>query len=223
MLRTYTGSAGTQHSTAQHRAGRAAALPYVSMASGRKGRGRVRGAAVWRGQRCSPAATRLGDGLSKSRAEQSSAVQLDKRGGGRGRGRGSGRGSGSERQRSNSDSDSASGRGSRGRPGCEGQLSRWAVETNVAMDIRLGCGGSERSGKVQVSQIESMVVRRRELIQYGGVAGGKRSVAVAAVRRWSLHGTAASFWCAQPRRVSPVAAVCPALPCAGAGAAARYG
>lgn len=28
-----------------------------------------------------------------------------------------------------------------GRPG---QLSRWAVGTNVAMDIRLGCGGSER-------------------------------------------------------------------------------
>lgn len=99
-----------------------------------------------------------------------------------------------QRQREAATSDCASGRESRGRPGCEGQLSRWAVETNVAMDIRLGCGGSERSGKVQVNRIESMVVRRRELIQYGDVAGGKRSVAVAAVCGSRTHGTAASVW-----------------------------
>ncbi|TFA99638.1 hypothetical protein CCMA1212_008450 [Trichoderma ghanense] len=180
------------------------------MAAGRKGKTkRVRGAAEWLGKmlaRCDEARRRLSRAeLSRGRAVRCSSTR---EGGG-------------------SDSDSASGRRSRGRPGCEGQLSRWAVETNVAMDIRLGCGGSERSGKVQVNRIESMVVRRRELIQYGDVAGGKRSVAVAAVCGDGSHGTAASLWVRQGARslaVSrPFAALCLALPCAGAGAAARYG
>lgn len=72
-----------------------------------------------------------------------------------------------------------------------------------------------------------MVVRRRELIQYGERTGKKRSVAVESVWGAISHGLdsarAASGWCAQPRLVVYLSGLVWRCLGLGAGAAARYG